>query len=59
MRETVIDPNEKVESYWYRVTVWVCPICGRVDRSRGRVYTEKPEDYDDRFQVIEGWCGDC
>ena len=55
----MIDPNEKVESYWYRVTVWVCPICGRVDRSRGRVYTEKPEDYDDRFQVIEGWCGDC
>ena len=49
-----------ISRYWYRVTVWVCPLCGREDRYRERVYTEKPEDYADRFQLIEGWCGnDC
>ena len=47
-------------TYWYRVTTWVCPLCGSEDRYRERVYGEKPEDYAERFPVIEGWCGnDC
>ena len=47
-------------TYWYRVFTFVCPICGREDRYRERVYDEKPEDYADRHHVVEGWCGnDC
>ena len=47
-------------TYWYRLFTFVCPICGREDKYRERVYDEKPEDYADRVHVIEGWCGnDC
>lgn len=50
--------NEK-KKYWYKVRIYLCPLCGREDVYRERCYDEKPKDPSDRIQIKEVWdyCG--
>lgn len=35
--------------YWYRLTTYYCPICGKGEEYRERVYGEKPTDPYERY----------
>ena len=41
------------KKYWYEKTVYYCPVCGREDVYRERVYTPKPKNWGDRNTFIE------
>lgn len=44
--------------YWYRTTIQECPICGRGDTYRERMYTKKPADVRKRYiyETHYDWC---
>lgn len=44
--------------YWYFIDEDYCPVCGSTDVYRERVYTPKPEDWEDRRAMHEtyDWC---
>ena len=33
---------------WYRITYYECPLCGKTDTYRERMYTKKPKDRNKR-----------
>ena len=41
--------------HWYFISDTYCPLCGHNERIRTRMYTEKPEAYDDRHDFEEGY----
>lgn len=45
-------------TYWYFVTLKYCPVCGSERIYRERVYTPKPEAWEDRHKVedLYDWC---
>jgi hypothetical protein len=43
--------------YWYKIIIEECPPCGRSEVHRERMYTDKPEDYNDRYEYHQYWCG--
>lgn len=50
---------KKQGKYWYKFECSLCPLCGREDRYKTRMYTEKPESPSDRYFIEEVWdyCG--
>jgi hypothetical protein len=48
--------NKKTK-HWYKIIIEECPPCGRSKVYRERMYTEKPEDYKDRYEYHQYWCG--
>ena len=45
-----------VDTYWYKTTVYYCPLCGRDDTYKERVYDEeKPKEWEKRFTFKEVW----
>jgi len=49
---------EMSKPYWYLTTINECPICGRQEVVKERMYTEKPVNPEDRFIFIQiyDWC---
>ena len=47
------------KKYWYKTTIYYCPICCRENVYKERQYTEKPKEYEKRVKIIEVWdyCG--
>jgi hypothetical protein len=43
----------KKVKYWYFITYYECPVCGRGSEFRERRYTEKPTDINDRYEFIQ------
>lgn len=39
--------------YWYYFTEDYCPVCSGTDISKERMFTPKPEDYDERHNMRE------
>ena len=39
--------------YWMFITEYYCPVCSKTDTYRNRMPMPKPEDWDDRHDVIE------
>lgn len=39
-----------MKPHWYLTIVTECPVCGRGDVARIRMYTPRPIDATDRFQ---------
>ena len=48
----------KRRRYWYRVHFYDCPVCGRHETLRERVYGRKPKGYDKthEFHTKYDWC---
>jgi hypothetical protein len=48
-------PHKK---HWYKRTITECPVCGRGEDYRERIYGEKPKDpkkiYE--YEVAYDWC---
>jgi len=53
---TAIDPHYTVtkRKYWYVTYIDECPVCGRSDKWRERVY-EKP-DSPIHYEQVYDWC---
>lgn len=50
--------NSKPKSdYWYHYEITVCPPCGRESITKERQYTEKPKNSQERYELIEHYCG--
>ena len=45
----------KKQKYWYKTTVYYCPLCGRDDTYKERQFNEKPEEWEKRFTFKEVW----
>jgi hypothetical protein len=47
-----------VTTYWYYIVSDYCPVCGREDITRTRLYGEKPKTWDERHKYNEryDWC---
>ena len=45
--------------HWYFQYTEECPVCGRSSTVRERRYTEKPEDFQQRYHYEQIWdyCG--
>ena len=43
------------KTYWYKKTVYYCPVCGRDDTYKERRFDEKPEEWEKRFTFKEVW----
>jgi len=41
--------------YWIFKTIYYCPICGKEQIYRERKYTEKPNNYNLRYELIESY----
>lgn len=50
MKDKVVDKKVK---YWYKTYMYECPVCGMQDIIKQRVYTEKPVEFEYRFQLIQ------
>ena len=44
------------KKYWYKYTYTECPICGRQDKIKERLYGEKPKDIELRHIFIQDAC---
>lgn len=44
-----VDANK----YWYHTTVIGCPICGRSESYKVRMYTKKPSEWYQRYELID------
>lgn len=42
--------KKEKKKYWIFTTQYECPICGRGENIKERMYTEKPEDYYKRYE---------
>ena len=48
-------PRKTDEGHWYFISDIYCPLCGHSVRTRTRMYSEKPEAWDDRHDFEEGY----
>ena len=42
----------KKKKYWYHITTWYCPVCGKEKISKTRKYTKKPKDYNKIYEIL-------
>lgn len=56
-RQTASEEARKngATKYWYYITNDSCPACGSEDISKERMYTPKPEKWEDRHHYTETW----
>jgi hypothetical protein len=52
---------DKKGKYWYKITTYYCPICGKDDTFRTRVYEKdvpRPPEWNNRheFRDMYDWC---
>jgi len=49
-----------MKAHWYFITYYYCPMCHDVKEHRQRMYTARPDAWEDRHQEIEqyDWCCD-
>lgn len=45
------------KTYWYYVVDDYCPVCGRSDTYRERIYGERPKDWEQRHEFNEVYDG--
>jgi len=52
-----MDPKPK-RKHWYKIDKYECPVCGRGEEFRTRMYTDRPEKPEDRVTWHEqyDWC---
>jgi len=43
--------------HWYKITYQECPLCGRSETYRERVYGEKPPPQESAPDFRHWWCG--
>lgn len=41
------------KNYYYKTTIWYCPLCGKEDKFRERIYAKKPKDISKRIIIQE------
>lgn len=44
--------------YWYKFTMFECPVCGRGGTSKERKFTPKPKDAMQRYEFVQ-WYDQC
>jgi len=46
--------------FWIHKSIFECPVCGREKVYRSRKYGEKPENFFERFEIIQDydWCNE-
>jgi hypothetical protein len=44
--------RKPAKKHWYKMYVGECPVCGRDQSFRERVYGERPEDRKDRYEYL-------
>jgi hypothetical protein len=44
--------KKQQEKHWYRMYYGECPVCGRLDSYRERVYGEKPKDPKEIYKQV-------
>ena len=44
-----------MKEHWYKITIHYCPLCGKEDKYRERIYGEKPKDHNERYVIKEYW----
>lgn len=49
--------KQKRPAHWYRIYVSECPVCGRGDEVRERIYGRKPKDPNKRYVYETYACG--
>lgn len=54
----VMNDNKTKSKYWYKTTTYYCPVCGKEEPDRERMYTPKPEDSSERY-VYKQWYDSC
>ena len=43
-----------INTYWYEYTIYTCPICGKTNRHKNRIYgILKPTDPTERYHISE------
>lgn len=54
----MINKGAKRQAYWYRFWLGECPLCGKDQSYKERVYGPKPEDDNERYKYSgDCWCG--
>jgi hypothetical protein len=53
MSDTPRAPEEERPSYWYLTTTTYCPLCNATHRTRERMPTPRPSDYEARNPIVE------
>ena len=43
--------------YWYYFHIYCCPVCGKINITKERRYTNKPKDRERRKTYIEHYDG--
>lgn len=46
-----------MKRHWYRIYHYYCPVCGRHDEIRERMYGRKPKDWQKRVSYHDRWDG--
>ncbi|MDO8604022.1 MAG: hypothetical protein Q7K40_01250 [bacterium] len=48
------------KKYWYEYFTYGCPVCGREKTDKIRRYTEKPKEWEKRFNQTDvyDWCNE-
>jgi hypothetical protein len=52
MKNSTLDTKRE---YWYFISIWYCPQCGRSTEVRERRYDKRPDKYEDRHEIVEAW----
>lgn len=45
----------KHKPHWYRVTVFYCPACGGETKYKERMYSPRPDKWEERNEWIDAW----
>ena len=49
----VLKSNLNPDEYWYLITIYTCPVCGRRETSRERMYGKKPKELIARRRFVQ------
>ena len=44
--------RKPLPKHWYKIFIGECPVCGRDKSYRERMYTERPENDQDRYEYL-------
>jgi len=44
------------KKYWYLFNLIECPVCGRLDKFKERMYSKRPKNKVDRYSYQQEYC---
>jgi hypothetical protein len=48
----------KKKKYWYKTDIYYCVLCGKEDRVKERIYSDKPKEPQERTIWYETACSE-